>query len=138
MEREAAVSCLRRLHEAQGAFYAGGSDARLRQLLTEDVVWRVPGKNSIAGVYPGVDAVMVYFARRRELANRTFKLHPGEVLVGAGELVAVLTDGTALIEGVEHRWSTVGLYCFRGQLVAGCRLVPLDPDEFDRIWSVTS
>jgi ketosteroid isomerase-like protein len=135
MDRDAAVELLGRLHDAQGAFYAGGTDGPLRALLADDIVWRVPGDNAIAGVYEGVDAVMAYFARRRDLASRTFRMHPGEVLVGDGEHVAVLTDGTAVLDGEERRWSTVGLYrCCDGR-IAACSLLPLDPEAFDRIWS---
>jgi hypothetical protein len=126
---------LARLHAAQGAFYAGGPPEPLRALLADDITWTVPGQNAIAGRYEGIDAVMAYFARRRDLAARTFRMHPGEVLTGDGDHVAVLTDGTALIDGAEHHWSTVGLYRFRGDLVAACWLLPLDPQEFDRIWS---
>jgi ketosteroid isomerase-like protein len=126
---------LARLHAAQGAFYAGGPAEPLRALLAEDIVWTVPGDNAIAGRYEGADAVMAYFARRRDLAGRTFRMHPGEILTGDGDHVAVLTDGTALIDGAEHRWSTVGLYRFRDGLVAACWLLPLDPKAFDRIWS---
>jgi ketosteroid isomerase-like protein len=135
MNRDTALQRLQRLHEAQGLFYAGGSGDAVRELLAEDVVWRVPGENAIAGVYEGVEAVMEYFARRRDLASKTFRMHPGEVLVGDGEYVAVLTDGTAVVGGEERRWSTVGLYRFRGERVAACWLLPLDPSEFDRIWS---
>jgi ketosteroid isomerase-like protein len=131
-----AISRLERLHEAQGVFYAGQQDESLRELLTPDVVWRVPGHNSISGVYEGIDAVMTYFARRRDLADRSFRLHPVDVLVGKGQVVAALTDGTAQLGGQEHRWSTIGLYRFRGRLISECRLVPLDSLEFDRIWSV--
>jgi ketosteroid isomerase-like protein len=126
---------IRRLHAAQGAFYAGGPAAPLRALLTDDIVWTVPGENAIAGVYEGADAVMDYFARRRDLAARTFRLHPGEVLTGDGEHVAVLTDGTATLDGREQRWSTVGLYRVRGDRVAACWLLPLDPVAFDRVWA---
>ena len=135
MERDAAAELLGRLHGAQGAFYAGGSDGALRGLLADDIVWRVPGDNAIAGVYQGVEAVMAYFARRRDLAARTFRMHPGELLVGDGEHAAMLTDGTATIGGEEHRWSTVGLYRFRDGRIAACWLLPLDPEAFDRIWS---
>ena len=135
MERDTAAELLGRLHDAQGAFYAGGSERALRALLADDIVWRVPGDNAIAGVYEGVDAVMAYFARRRDLAARTFRMHPGELLVGDGEHVAMLTDGTATIAGDEHRWSTVGLYRFRDGRIAACWLLPLDPAAFDRIWS---
>ncbi len=130
-----AIERLRRLHEAQGAFYAGGPAEPLRALLAEDVTWHVPGRNAIAGTYAGRDAVMAYFARRRDLAQRTFRLHPGEVLTGEGDHVAVLTDGTAVVGGREARWSTVGLYRFDGERVAGCWLLPLDPAAFDAVWA---
>ena len=136
MDRDTAGELLGRLHDAQGAFYAGGPDGALRALLADDIVWRVPGDNAIAGVYAGVEAVMDYFARRRDLATRTFRMHPGELLVGDGEHAAMLTDGTATIGGEEHRWSTVGLYRFRDGRIAACWLLPLDPEAFDRIWAV--
>ena len=128
------AAVLQRLHAAQGEFYAGGSGEGLRALLAEDVVWTVPGRNAIAGVYEGIDAVFAYFARRRDLADRTFRMHPGEVLTGDGDHVAALTDGSAVIDGTERRWSTVGLYRFRGEQIAACWLLPLDADAFDEIW----
>jgi ketosteroid isomerase-like protein len=134
MDRDVAIKPLSRLHEAQGAFYSGGPAAPLRELLTDDIVWRVPGKNTIAGVYTGTGAVMEYFARRRDIAAGTFRMHAGEVLVGEGEHAAVLTDGTAVIHGAEQSWSTLGLYRVRGDRIAACWLLPLDPVQFDRIW----
>ena len=135
MQRAAAIDLLRRLHAAQGAFYAGGPAEPVRELLDEEVEWHVPGRNAIAGDYRGVDAVMDYFARRRDLADRTFRMHPGEVLVGDGDHVAVLTDGSAEIDGHVQRWSTVGLYRVREGRIAGCWLLLLDAEAFDRIWA---
>ena len=122
MTRAEAERTLARLHEEQGAFYAGGPREPLHDVLTEDIVWVVPGRNAIAGEYRGRDAVIDYFTRRRELADRSFRMDPGDVLVGDGDHVAVLTDGTATIDGVEHRWSTVGLYRLRegASRRAGC------------------
>jgi ketosteroid isomerase-like protein len=57
---------LARLHEAQAAFYAGGPREPLHEVLTEDIVWVVPGRNAIAGEYHGLDAVVDYFTRRRD------------------------------------------------------------------------
>jgi ketosteroid isomerase-like protein len=136
MDREEARRILASLHEAQGAFYAGGPDEPLRALLTDDIEWVVPGSNAIAGEYRGVDEVMAYFARRRDLAARSFRMHPGDLLTGDSDRVAVLTDGTATIGGVERRWSTVGLYRLRDGRVAACWLLPLDQAAFDAIWSV--
>ena len=135
MTRAEAERVLARPHAAQGEFYAGGAPDALRELLTDDIVWVVPGRNAIAGDYRGIDAVMAYFARRRDHAARTFRMQPGDLLVGEGDHVAALTDGSATIDGVEHHWSTVGLYRLRGDQVCACWLLPLDPAAFDRIWA---
>ena len=135
MLRSDAEAVLQRLHEAQSAFYAGGPADALREVLTDDVTWSVPGASPIAGAYAGIEAVLAYFARRRDVAARTFRLHPRDLLVGAGDHVAALTDGTAVLGGHEHRWSTVGLYRLRRDRVAACWLLPLDAAQFDRIWT---
>ena len=135
MTPDEARRVLGRLHEAQAAFYAGGPPEPLYDVLTEDIVWVVPGRNAIAGEYHGLDAVLDYFTRRRDLAERSFRMHPGDLLVGEGDHVAALTDGTATIDGVERHWSTVGLYRNRGERVAACWLLPLDAAAFDAIWS---
>ena len=135
MNRDEALAVLARLHEAQGAFYAGGPPDALRAMLDDDIVWVIPGDNAIAGEYRGIDAVMDYFARRRELADSTFRMHTSEVLSGEDDHVAALTDGTAIIDGAEHHWSTVGLYRVREGRIAACRLLPLDAAAFDAIWS---
>jgi ketosteroid isomerase-like protein len=123
-----------RLHVVQRDFYLGGPEEPLRDVLTEDVVWSVPGQNAIAGRYEGIAQVLSYFARRREIASRSFVMRAIEILVGEGEHVAALTEGRAVLAGVERRWWTVGLYRLRGAQIAACWLLPLDPDDFDRIW----
>lgn len=135
MDRDTAIGLLDRLHTAQNGFYAGGgsSDA-LRQLLTNDITWTVPGRSAIAGTYRGLEDVLDYFRRRRDLADRTFQMIRRDVLVGEGTRIAALTDGMATIRGHEHRWSTVGLYEVLGEQIAACWLLPLDQSEFDAIW----
>jgi hypothetical protein len=135
MDRAAAEEVLGRLHAAQAAFYSGGEADALREVLTEDIAWHVPGRNAIAGDYRGFDAVLDYFARRRDLADRTFRMQPRDLLIGYGDQVAALTDGSAVIGGIERSWSTVGLYRIAGTRVAECWLLPLDPAAFDAIWS---
>jgi ketosteroid isomerase-like protein len=134
MDRDHALSVLQALHDAQNAMYSGGEVEAVRALLSEEIEWHVPGENAIAGNYHGIDEVVVYFHRRRALASNTLRLHPEEILVGDTH-VAVLTDGTAIFDGIEHRWSTTGLYRLSGHQIAACWLLPLDQDTFDCAWS---
>jgi ketosteroid isomerase-like protein len=133
--RDAAIEVIERLHAAQARLYGSGDASAARDVLTEDVVWIVPGSSPIAGVYRGREEVVRYMLARGALADGTFVMHRGDALSGDGDSVAVLTDGTAVVGGVERRWSTVGLYRLRGDRVAECRLVPFDQAEFDEIWS---
>jgi ketosteroid isomerase-like protein len=135
MNRNAAVELLDRLHKAQNELYAGGSGAGLKQLLTPSITWTVPGDNRIAGTYCGLEEVFGYFRRRRDLADRTFQMKRRDVLVGEGDRVAALTDGSVTIRGVDHSWSTVGLYEVVDGQIAACWLLPLDQRAFDAIWS---
>jgi uncharacterized protein len=134
VDRATARDLLRRLHEAQNVFYAGGDDGPLRTVMDPGVSWYVPGRNAIAGEYHGIAAVLGYMTARRRLANATFRLHPGELLVGSDDHIASLTDGTAVVDGTERRWSTVGLYRIRAGRIAECRLLPFDAEAFDEIW----
>lgn len=133
--RASAQALLGRLHDAQNQFYAGGDGTGLRDVLAPDVIWTIPGSNAIAGTYRGLDAVLGYFSRRRAIANSTFRLHRRDVLVGSGDTIAALTDGSATIGGQQRAWSTVGLYEVRDGLIAACWLLPLDAAEFDAIWA---
>jgi ketosteroid isomerase-like protein len=134
MNRDAAIALIDRLHDAQNEFYSGGSGATLEQILTADISWIIPGENQIAGSYRGIEAVFDYFRRRRDLANGTFQMRGRDILVGDGDRVAALTDGFATFSGVEHRWSTVGLYEIAGQQITACWLLPLDQRAFDLVW----
>jgi ketosteroid isomerase-like protein len=129
------AAVLARLHAAQAELYSGGDPEAIRAVLTQDVRWVVPGENAIAGDYRGIDAVVAYMLRRRDLADGTFRMHPCEVLVGDGDSVAVRTDGTATIGGAEHRWSTLGLYTLRGDRIASCHLLAFDQAAFDAAWA---
>lgn len=135
MNRNAAIRLLGRLHEAQNEFYAGGSGAVLEQLLAASVTWTVPGQNRIAGTYRGLEQVLGYFRRRRDLAAGTFQMQQRDVLVGDGDRLAALVDGVATIRGADHCWSTVGLYDISDGQIAACWLLALDQRVFDEIWS---
>lgn len=135
MNRAAAIDLLDRLHAAQNHFYAGGSPDGLVEILAVDIVWTVPGDNSIAGTYRGREQVFEYFRRRRDLAGGTFQMRRRDVLAGDGDRIAALVDGRATVGGITHEWSTVGLYDVVGEKIAACWLLALDQRAFDAIWT---
>ena len=79
------------------------------------------------------DLIARLHAALDEHAGSTLRLHTGDVMVGESHVAAV-TDGTAVLRGVERRWSTVVLYRLRDGRVAECWLVPLEPRAFAEIW----
>jgi acyl-CoA thioesterase FadM/ketosteroid isomerase-like protein len=121
--------------QAQRRMYAGGDLAEVSTLLSDDVVWHVPGQSPIAGDYRGRDAVLDYFRRRRELAG-------GEIAITEvtqtqhDEALVQLADGRARLGDEDARWRTAGVYRVADGLVAEAWLVPLDLDQFDRVWSM--
>jgi SnoaL-like protein len=125
---------LRRLHSAQSQLYAGGPARALEAVLHPDVSWHVPGRNAIAGHHHGRGAVLSYMTRRRDLADRSFRMKARELLIGPSHFAA-LSDGTAIIGGVRHEWSTVGLYRAENGQIRECFLIPFDQEAFDRAWS---
>jgi 2'-5' RNA ligase len=129
------LSVVRRFHERQGRAYAGGPLEPLRELLSEEVVWHVPGRSLIAGEHRGVEAVLDYFDQRRRLTDESFRVTVhGMALIG--ERVVQLAGGRATRHGRDLEWETVGVFRVDAKgRIAECRLVPFDPGAFDEIWS---
>ena len=122
-------------YAVQRRFYVGEDvAAELRHLLTEDVEWHVPGRSAIAGDYRGIDAVLAYFAKRRDHASSSFHVTPRGMLAD-DERVIHFADGDALIDGRRHYWRTVGIFRISGGRIAECWLLPFDQYKFDEIWS---
>ncbi|HEV3230426.1 MAG TPA: nuclear transport factor 2 family protein [Solirubrobacteraceae bacterium] len=122
------------LHRRQADMYAGGPVEPVIALLSENVVWHVPGTSPIAGDHRGPDAVLRYFVLRRELARDSMRMHERDTLID-GDVVVQLVDGTAELHGHPCRWRTVGVYRVHDGRIAEVWLVPLELDHFDRIWT---
>jgi 2'-5' RNA ligase len=127
------VSVVRRFHDEQARAYAGGDLEALRDLLSPDVVWHVPGRSAIAGSHAGVDAVLAYFDLRRRLTDTSFRVtvHGAAVI---GERVVQLAGGRATRDGRELEWETAGVFRVQDGRIAECWLVPFDQYLFDEIW----
>jgi uncharacterized protein len=121
------------LHRRQTEMYAAGPVDSVVELLTEDIVWHVPGASPIAGDHRGHDAVTEYFLARRRIADRSMRLHPGE-MVAEEDLVVQRVDGSAEVGGEPVSWKTVGIYRLEEGRIAEVWLVPVNLQKFDRVW----
>jgi uncharacterized protein len=120
----------------QREMYAGKDLDSVEALLAEDVVWHVPGTSPIAGDYRGRDAVIGYFRRRRELAGGSITVTKSDD-AHHDEALVQLADGRASLGGQPAMWRTAGVYRVAGGRIAEAWLVPLDQEDFDRLWSAT-
>ena len=77
---------LRRFLDAQQR----GDAALLNELLADDVVWHVPGRNLLSRDYHGKAEVFGFFARARELSGGTVRIEPIEILAGDQHAVALV------------------------------------------------
>jgi ketosteroid isomerase-like protein len=125
---------IRDFHDCQNHFYAGGDQEPVRAMLTENVIWHVPGASVIAGDYQGRDEVLRYFARRRELADATFRIDVRGVLAD-NERTVILAGGEVEHDGETFAWGTVGIFRVAEDRIAECWVVPYDQNAFDEIWS---
>ncbi len=103
-------------------------------MLTDDVIWHVPGHSAIAGDYRGRDEVLRYFARRRELAEATFRIDVRGVLAD-DERAVILAAGEVQSGDETLSWGTVGIFRLADGKIAECWVVPYDQRSFDAVWS---
>jgi uncharacterized protein len=121
-------------HKRQNRFYSGGEQGPAGAMLTDDVTWHVPGHSPIAGDYRGRDEVLRHFARRRELANATFRIDVRGAIAD-DERTVILAGGEVEYDGKAFAWGTVGIFRIGDGAIAECWVVPHDQHVFDRIWS---
>ena len=129
------LSVVRRFYSGQARVYAGLAPvSELQDLLSEDVVWHVPGASAIAGEHRGIESVLEYFDMRRRMTDSTFRVvvHGSAIIAGR---VVQLAGGRAVRSGREASWETVGVFRVADGRIAECWLVPFDQAAFDAIWS---
>jgi len=62
----------------------------MQDMLADDVVWHVPGRNLLSRDYHGKAEVFGFFARARELSGGTVRIEPIEILAGDQHAVALV------------------------------------------------
>jgi ketosteroid isomerase-like protein len=125
---------IRAFHDRQNQFYAGGEQESVGAMLTDDVIWHVPGQSAIANEYRGRDDVLHHFLRRRELSDATFQITVNGVLAD-DERAVILATGECRRRGEPFQWRTVAIFRVAEHRIAECWVLPYDQSLFDHIWT---
>lgn len=72
MSQSAHLALMRRTLDAFGT----GDMATLSEVFAPDIVWRVPGRSTLAGTYAGQAEVFGFFGKMMELTAGTFRVEP--------------------------------------------------------------
>ena len=70
-----------------------------RKLIADDAIWQFPGRDGqLAGDHKGVDAVLGFLQKVKDLTGGTFAMTPEQV-IAEGDTVVVLFTGTGKRNG---------------------------------------
>jgi ketosteroid isomerase-like protein len=115
--------------------FSGGDGRVLLELFQPDAVWHVPGTNAMAGDHRGLDEIVPFLRRTRELTNGTYHV----------ELLWAVGDDRHLVAVYRARGERSGrepldieqalLIELRDGLWADVRAQPLDQATFDAFWA---
>ena len=107
----------------------------IRQCLTDNVTYHIPGKNPISGTYRGIDEVLTLLTR---WADRIDEVPMSSELLQTSrgdQRVVMILQRTAMVDGVQHQWIEKLAHFFNGRQVAACWLFVDNQTEFDAYWS---
>jgi len=107
----------------------------LRSLCDDDCVWRIPGRNPLAGKFIGPDAIV---ARFQLMASTTVSDRPAQVVAlldGQAYAAAVQQNTVVGRDGSELPFTTITLVRARGGRLVEVQNFPSDQYMLDELWS---
>jgi hypothetical protein len=121
---------VRRIFEA----FARKQGFALRGLFADDVVWTVPGRGVMAGVYRGRDEIFRFLARLPKETDGTYGSELTDVLA-SDDRAAALYRARGTRRGRALELDQVLLFRIEGGLVREVLALPSDPDAFEAFWA---
>jgi uncharacterized protein len=114
--------------------FADGDALALRDLFTDDAVWRVPGSSSVAGTYRGRTEIFRFLASLKRRTDGTYTSELVDAL-GSEDRAAVLYRASGTRNGITLDIDQVLLFTLRDGKVTEVTALPSDPEAFERFWA---
>ena len=121
---------VRRIFEA----FASKQGFALRGLFADDVVWTVPGRGVMAGVYRGRDEIFRFLARLPKETDGTYGSELTDALA-SDDRAAALYRARGTRRGRTLELDQVLLFRIEGGLVREVLALPSDPEAFEAFWA---
>jgi uncharacterized protein len=115
------------------AFGKGDMDT-IRANATDDIVWKVPGKNPTSGDKVGIEATLAYFVQLFELTGGTVKVELHDLAVGTDHVIAQQRNAGE-INGKRFAFDSVMVFSFRGDKISQCEEYENDQHGVDAVFS---
>ncbi len=120
---------VRRAYEA----FAQGDADTVMDLLSDDIVWRIPGRSPIAGEYRGKEGVVAFFERVTEETGGTLRLSVHDVAATDRHVLAIV-DGHVERKGKSYDFNAIHVWHLRDGKAELFRSVPVDAYADDEFW----
>jgi ketosteroid isomerase-like protein len=124
------LALMRRFYEAR----ANKDSEAIMECLTEDVVWRYPGRNVLSREYRGKEDVASFFRGMREVTGDNFSTEAERILVDETmALVHELPRGTMKRKSLE--WDALLMFQLRDGKIAEGKVFQHIQYELDEWWN---
>ena len=115
-------------------FKTGDLETLKKEVFAEDLVWKLPGHNPIAGTKKGVDEVLAFLGRLRKLGLQVTPLGIGEI---GEDTVAEFYQGRGKVNSVELNAFNCNHYKIRDGKITEVQVFMSNQHSYDSFcWEV--
>jgi ketosteroid isomerase-like protein len=123
-----------RIRQAIQAFNQG-QPGMFMDLMSDDVVFQIPGNSPIAGTYRGKAEVGGFFGHMAQLSEGSQQVELLHLLTGGDDLVAAVWKARGARKGRQYEGVAGYIFSFRDGKVVEATNLQQDQDEIDQFWS---